>query len=56
MLGSKDDGEDKLQAVEGCGAHKMLQSETNSLSGLTLCEEERNENDSPTFFSVMSNR
>ncbi|CAN8184811.1 unnamed protein product [Coccothraustes coccothraustes] len=52
----KGDGEDKLQAVEGCGAHKMLQSETNSLSGLTLCEEERNENDSPTFFSVMSNR
>lgn len=53
MLGIKDNGEDKLQAVESCGAHKL---ETNSLSGLTLCEEERNENDSPTFFSVMSNR
>ncbi|KAI1242815.1 Pleckstrin y domain-containing family A member 8, partial [Lamprotornis superbus] len=52
----KDNGEDKLQAVESCGAHKLLQSETNSLSGLTLCEEERNKNDSPTFFSVMSNR
>lgn len=56
MLGIKGDGEDKLQAVESCGAHNLLQLETNSLSGLTLCEEERNENDSPTFFSVMSNR
>ncbi|XP_075275194.1 pleckstrin homology domain-containing family A member 8 isoform X2 [Opisthocomus hoazin] len=50
------DGESKLQAVESSGAHKLLQLETNSLSGLTLCEENRNENDSPTFFSVMSNR
>ncbi|KFQ60584.1 Pleckstrin homology domain-containing family A member 8, partial [Pelecanus crispus] len=51
-----EDGENKLEAVESFGAHKLLQSETNSLSGLSLCEEDRNENDSPTFFSVMSNR
>ncbi|KAM6373762.1 pleckstrin homology domain-containing family A member 8 isoform 3-T4 [Alca torda] len=56
LAGIKEDGENKLQAVESFGAHKLLQSEMNSLSGLTLCEEDRNENDSPTFFSVMSNR
>lgn len=56
MWGIKEGGEDRLQAVESCGAHKLLQSEKNSLSGLTLCEEERKENYSPTFFSVMSNR
>ncbi|KFQ40391.1 Pleckstrin homology domain-containing family A member 8, partial [Mesitornis unicolor] len=51
-----EDGESKLQAVESFGAHELLQSEMNSSSGLSLCEEDRNENDSPTFFSVMSNR
>ncbi|KAM6282539.1 pleckstrin homology domain-containing family A member 8 [Porphyrio hochstetteri] len=56
LAGIKEDGENKLQAVESCGAYKLLQSETDSLSGLTQCEEDRNENDSPTFFSVMSNR
>uniref|UniRef100_A0A663MIU6 Pleckstrin homology domain-containing family A member 8 n=3 Tax=Athene cunicularia TaxID=194338 RepID=A0A663MIU6_ATHCN len=56
LTGIKDDEENKLQAVESCGAHKFLQSELNSSSGLTLCEEDRSENDSPTFFSVMSNR
>ncbi|XP_061852951.1 pleckstrin homology domain-containing family A member 8 isoform X1 [Colius striatus] len=56
FAGMKEDGENKLQAVESCGAQKLLQSETNSLSGLTLCEEDGNENDTPTFFSVMSNR
>ncbi|XP_025959627.1 pleckstrin homology domain-containing family A member 8 isoform X3 [Dromaius novaehollandiae] len=53
----KEDGESKLQAVEGFGTHKLLQSETDSVCGLTLsCEEDRNEKDFPTFFSVMSNR
>lgn len=52
----KEDGENKLQAVENLDAQKLLQSETNSLSGLTLCEEDENENGFPTFFSVMSNR
>ncbi|KAK2512072.1 Plekha8 [Columba guinea] len=56
LAGTKENGENKLQAAKISGAHKLLQSETNSLSGLTLCEEDRNENDSPTFFSVMSNR
>ncbi|XP_051465397.1 pleckstrin homology domain-containing family A member 8 isoform X1 [Apus apus] len=56
LAGTKEDGENKLQASESCGAHKLLQSETNSLSGLSLCEEDRNENESPTFFSIMSNR
>ncbi|XP_033919960.1 pleckstrin homology domain-containing family A member 8 isoform X2 [Melopsittacus undulatus] len=56
LAGIKEDGESKLQAVESSGAHKLLQLEMNSLSGLTLCEEDRNDNDSPTFFSVMSNR
>ncbi|XP_010072947.1 PREDICTED: pleckstrin homology domain-containing family A member 8, partial [Pterocles gutturalis] len=56
LAGIKEGGENKLQAAESSGAHKLLQSEMNSLSGLTLCEEDRNENDSPTFFSVMSNR
>ncbi|XP_074694323.1 pleckstrin homology domain-containing family A member 8 [Strix aluco] len=56
LTGIKEDGENKLQAVESCGAHKILQSELNSSSRLTLCEEDRSENDSPTFFSVMSNR
>ncbi|XP_042672729.1 pleckstrin homology domain-containing family A member 8 isoform X2 [Centrocercus urophasianus] len=54
--GMKEDGENKLQAVESLDAQKLLQSETNSLSGLTLCEEDENENGFPTFFSVMSNR
>ncbi|XP_052549828.1 pleckstrin homology domain-containing family A member 8 isoform X2 [Tympanuchus pallidicinctus] len=54
--GLKEDGENKLQAVESLDAQKLLQSETNSLSGLTLCEENENENGFPTFFSVMSNR
>ncbi|XP_048806669.1 pleckstrin homology domain-containing family A member 8 isoform X2 [Lagopus muta] len=54
--GMKEDGENKLQAVENLDAQKLLQSETNSLSGLTLCEEDENENGFPTFFSVMSNR
>eukprot|EP00076_Gallus_gallus_P037685 XP_025003223.1 pleckstrin homology domain-containing family A member 8 isoform X2 [Gallus gallus] len=54
----KEDGENKLQAVESLDAHKLLQTETNSLSGLTLCEEDEDENENgfPTFFSVMSNR
>ncbi|XP_062425254.1 pleckstrin homology domain-containing family A member 8 isoform X1 [Rhea pennata] len=53
----KEDGESELQAVEGFGAHKLLQSETDSICGLTLsCEEDRNGKDFPTFFSVMSNR
>ncbi|XP_071591692.1 pleckstrin homology domain-containing family A member 8 isoform X1 [Heliangelus exortis] len=52
----KEDGENKLQAAESCGAHKLLQSERDSLSGLALCEQDRNESHSPTFFSVMSNR
>ncbi|XP_025945230.1 pleckstrin homology domain-containing family A member 8 isoform X3 [Apteryx mantelli] len=53
----KEDGESKLQAVEGFGTHKLLQSETDSVCGSTLsCEEDRNEKDFPTFFSVMSNR
>ncbi|OXB53653.1 hypothetical protein ASZ78_000183 [Callipepla squamata] len=56
LSGIKELGENKLQAVESLDAHKLLQSETNSLSGLTLCEEDENENGFPTFFSVMSNR
>ncbi|KAI6074631.1 Pleckstrin-like proteiny domain-containing family A member 8 isoform X1 [Aix galericulata] len=56
LAGIKEDGKNKLQAVEGFGAHTLLQSETSSLSGLTLCEEDDNENGFPTFFSVMSNR
>ncbi|XP_068791363.1 pleckstrin homology domain-containing family A member 8 isoform X1 [Struthio camelus] len=53
----KEDGESKPQAVEGFGTHQLLQSETDSVCGLTLsCEEDRNEDDFPTFFSVMSNR
>ncbi|XP_015709195.1 pleckstrin homology domain-containing family A member 8 isoform X2 [Coturnix japonica] len=52
--GIMEDGENKLQAVESLNAHNFLQSETSSLSGLTLCEED--ENGFPTFFSVMSNR
>ncbi|XP_071661096.1 pleckstrin homology domain-containing family A member 8 isoform X2 [Patagioenas fasciata] len=56
LAGTKENGENKLQAANSSGAQKLLQSETNSLSGSTLCEEDRNENDSPTFFSVMSNR
>ncbi|XP_064023051.1 pleckstrin homology domain-containing family A member 8 isoform X3 [Pogoniulus pusillus] len=53
LAGIEEDGEKKLQAVESCA---LLQSETNSLSGLTLCEEDKSESDCPTFFSVMSNR
>ncbi|XP_038031664.2 pleckstrin homology domain-containing family A member 8 isoform X1 [Anas platyrhynchos] len=56
LAGIKEDGKNKLQAVEGFDAHTLLQSETSSLSGLTLCEEDDNENGFPTFFSVMSNR
>ncbi|KGL81221.1 Pleckstrin homology domain-containing family A member 8, partial [Tinamus guttatus] len=52
-----EDGESKLQATEGFGTHKLLQSETDSMCGSTLsCEEDGNEKDFPTFFSVMSNR
>ncbi|OXB74996.1 UNVERIFIED_CONTAM: hypothetical protein H355_011652 [Colinus virginianus] len=56
LSGIKEHGENKLQAVESLDAHKLPQSETNSLSGLTLYEEDENENGFPTFFSVMSNR
>ncbi|XP_010159595.1 PREDICTED: pleckstrin homology domain-containing family A member 8, partial [Eurypyga helias] len=56
LAGIEEDGENKLQVVERFGAHKLLQSEMDSLSELTLCEEDGYENDSPTFFSVMSNR